>query len=184
MARLALPVPGGAVSDLGATAPHGPVVLDTNVFINALTGRGPRVLKLLLAEVRRFFVAAPARAELAWVRGRLDPTHPGTTRVLAEYDALLGLVNPANVLVPDDGDWLAAGELAGHAARVLAGGGRKIATAFDRVDLVSDALTAVLAHKTGLPVVTEDRDFKVLAQLTPGLQVLLYSRQAGPERAS
>lgn len=184
MGRAARPAPGGTVSDLGASAPRGPVVLDTNVFINALAGRGPPVLKLLLAGVRRFHVAAPTRAELAWVRGRLDPAHPGTARVLAEYDAILGLVDPARVLVPDDGDWLAAGELAGHAVRMLAGGGRRIATAFDRVDLVSDALTAVLAGKAGLPVVTEDRDFEVLAQLTPALQVLLYSRQAGPERAA
>jgi len=153
------------------------VVLDTNVFINALAGRGPAVLKILLEEVRRFFVAAPTRAELAWVRGRLDPAHLGTARVLAEYDAILERVNPAKVLTPDDADWLAAGELAGRAARALVGGGRKIVTAFDRVDLISDALTAVLARKAGLPVVTEDRDFEVLAQLAPGLQVLFYDRQ-------
>ena len=42
---------------------------------------GPAVLKLLFAEVRRFFVAAPTRAELAWVRGRLDPARLGTLRV-------------------------------------------------------------------------------------------------------
>lgn len=153
------------------------MVLDTNVFINALAGRGPAVLKILLEEVRRFFVAAPTRAELAWVRGRLDPAHLGTARVLAEYDAILERVNPAKVLTPDDADWLAAGELAGRAARALVGGGRKIVTAFDRVDLISDALTAVLARKAGLPVVTEDRDFEVLAQLAPGLQVLFYDRQ-------
>ena len=69
----------------------------------------------------------------------------------------------------------------GPAAQATVGGGRKIATAFDRMNVVSDALTAVLARKAGLPVVTEDRDFEVLAPLVPGLQVLLYSRQAGAE---
>ena len=145
--------------------PRGPVLLDTNVFINALAGRGPAVLRELLESLPRVFVAAPARAELAWVRGRLDPNHPGTARVLATYEALLVRIEPAKVLVPSDADWLAAGELAGHAARIVAGGGRRIATAFDRVELISDALTAILAREGGFTVVTEDKDFDVLAQL-------------------
>lgn len=153
------------------------MLLDTNVFINALAGRGPPVLRVLLEEARRLFVAAPSRAELAWVRGRLDPDHPGTARVLAEVEAALARVDPAKVLVPLDRDWLDAGELAGRAARLLAGGGRKVTTAFDRVELISDAITAVLARQAGLAVVTEDRDFEALARLMPGLQVLLYDRQ-------
>ena len=80
------------------------------------------------------------------------------------------------VLIPTDADWLAAGELAGRAARMVAGGGGRIATAFDRVELISDALTAILAREAGFTVVTEDRDFDVLAQLVPGLQVLFYDR--------
>ncbi len=163
---------------LGTAVPRGPVLLDTNVFINALAGRGPAVLRELLETLPRLFVAAPARAELAWVRGRLDPNHPGTDRVLATYEALLSRIDPAKVLVPADADWLAAGELAGHAARVVAGGGGKIATAFDRVELISDALTAILACQTGVTVVTEDKDFDVLAQLVPGLRVLFYDRRA------
>ena len=164
---------------LGATVPHGPVLLDTNVFINALAGRGPAVLRELLEALPRLFVAAPTRAELAWVRGRLDPAHPGTGRVLATYAELLSRINPAKVLVPGDGDWLVAGELAGQAARAIAGGGGKIATAFDRVELISDALTATLAVKAGFVVVTEDADFDVLAQLAPGLHVLFYDRGEG-----
>jgi hypothetical protein len=76
-------------------------------------------------------------------------------------------------------DALAAGELAGRAARAVAGGGRKIATAFDRVELISDALTAILAARSGFTVITEDADFDVLAQLVPGLQVLFYDRHGG-----
>lgn len=151
-------------------------MLDTNVFINALAGRGPPVLRALLENLPRLFVAAPTRAELAWVRGRLDSDHPGTSRVLSEYEGLLSRINPAKVLVPADADWLAAGELAGRAARAVAGGGRKIATAFDRVELVSDALTAILARAAGFTVVTEDADFDVLMQIAPGLDVLFYDR--------
>jgi predicted nucleic acid-binding protein len=165
-----------ALPNLGDAVPYGPVLLDTNVFINALAGRGPAVLRALLEALPRLFVAAPTRAELAWVRGRLDPEHPGTRRVLSTYEALLSRIDPAKVLVPTDADWLAAGALAGHAARVVAGGGRKIATAFDRVELISDALIAILAGKARFTVVTEDADFDVLAQLVPGLNVLFYDR--------
>ncbi len=64
----------------------------------------------------------------------------------------------------------------GHAARIIAGGGGKIATAFDRVELISDALTATLAGQAGFTIVTEDADFDVLAQLVGGLHVLFYDR--------
>jgi predicted nucleic acid-binding protein len=147
------------------------------VFINALAGRGPAVLRVLLEALPRLFVTAPTRAELAWVRGRLDPDHPGTTRVLQVYADLCSRIDPAKVLVPADDDWLAAGDLAGRAARAIAGGGRRIATAFDRLELISDALTAVLARAAGFAVVTEDADFDVLAQLLPGLRVLFYDRR-------
>jgi predicted nucleic acid-binding protein len=138
------------------------------------------VLRALLEAVPRLFVAAPARAELAWLRGRLDPEHPGTGHVLTTYIAMLSRIDPAKVLIPNDADWLAAGELAGHAARFVVGGGRKMATAFDRVELINDALTAVLAAKAGFTVVTEDADFDILEQLVPGLQVLFYDRSSLP----
>jgi predicted nucleic acid-binding protein len=163
---------------LGAELPLGPVLLDTNVFINALAGRGPAVLRRLLAALPRVFVAAPTRAELAWVRGRLDPDHPGTDRVLTTYEALLQQIDPVKVLIPDDADWSAAGELAGRVARALAGGGGKIATAFDRVELISDALTAILAARAGFTIVTADRDFDLLSQFLPSLHVLFYDREA------
>ena len=162
---------------LGTAVPCGPVVLDTNVFINALAARGPPVLRALLDALPRMFVAAPTRAELAWVRGRLDPGHPGTAPILALYEELLSRMDSAKVLLPSDDDWLRAGELAGLAARLMAGGGRKITTAFDRVELISDALVAVVASRAGFTVVTQDADFDVLAQLVPGLHVLFYDRE-------
>jgi predicted nucleic acid-binding protein len=93
---------------LGRGVPSGPVILDTNVFINAVSGRGPTVLQRLLEALPRSFVAAPARAELAWVLGRLNPTHPETGRVIAIYKTILGRIDPSKVLVPGDADWLAA----------------------------------------------------------------------------
>ncbi len=156
--------------------PNGPVLLDTNVFISALAGRGPAVLRSLLEVLPRLFVAAPTRAELAWIQGRLSPDHPGTAKVLSVYKGLLSRIDPSRVLVPNDADWLAAGELAGRAARAIAGGGTRVATAFDRVELISDALIAILARSARYSVVTEDADFDVLAQLLPGLHVLFYDR--------
>jgi hypothetical protein len=49
------------------------VTRGTNVFINALAGRGSAVLCLLLEVLPRLFVVVPFRSQLAWVRGRLDP---------------------------------------------------------------------------------------------------------------
>ena len=165
---------------LGPEVPRTPVVIDTNVFINALAGRGPVVLRDLLQAVPRLFVAAPTRAELAWVSGRLDPGHPGTGRVLALFAAQMARIDAAKILVPDDEDWVAAGRFAGAAARIMAGGGRRIGTAFDRVELISDALIAILALKARLTIVTADLDFEVLARIIPGLAVLFYDQAPRP----
>jgi predicted nucleic acid-binding protein len=164
---------------LGVQALGRPAVLDTNVFINALAGRGPPILRALLASLPRLFVAAPSCAELSWVSGRLDPAHPNTRQVLAAYNNVLDRICPEKMLVPNDADWLEAGALAGQTARAIAGGGKSVTTAFDRVELISDALTAIVACRAGLPVVTEDRDFDLLAQIKPGLQILVYTRNDG-----
>ncbi len=50
----------------------------------------------------------------------------------------------------------------------------------DRVELISDALIAVLALGAGLAVITEDVDFDLLVQALPGLQVLFYDRHPMP----
>jgi predicted nucleic acid-binding protein len=177
-----VPHPRAALPRLGDSVPQVPSLLDSNVFINGLAGRGPSVLRNLLSALPELFVSAPTRAELSWVGGRLDPEHPGTARVVAAYSDTLARIDPARVLVPDDADWLAAGTLAGAAARALAGGGKRIATAFDRVELISDALTAIVAARAGVTVVTEDADFDILAQLLPGLSVLFYERPSPSAR--
>jgi predicted nucleic acid-binding protein len=161
---------------LGDTAPEGPVLLDTNVFINALAGRGPAVLRQMLQVLPRFFVAATTRAELAWLGGRLDPAHPGTARIVAAVEGVQRHIDPVMVLLPDDAAWRVAGERAGTVARGFAGGGRRIATAFDRIELIHDALTAVLAARTGCTVITEDRDFAAFARLDSTLHVIFYDR--------
>ncbi len=162
---------------LGPQVPRTNVLLDTIVFINALTGRGPAALRTLLEDLSRAFVVAPTLAELAWVLGRLVPDHPGTQRILTTVAAASLRIDPSKVLVPAEADWRRAGELAGHAARMVAGGGRRLATAFDRAELISDALRAIAARAARLTIVTEDADFDVFSQLLPGLDVLSYDRE-------
>jgi predicted nucleic acid-binding protein len=161
---------------LGAELPPTPILLDTNVLINALAARGPPMLRALLKNLERQYIAAPTLAELTWTLGRLDPHHPGTPRVQQTYRALLTRIEPTKVLVPTEANWRAAGELAGHAARTFAGGGRGTLTASDRAELVSDALTAILARAAGLVIITADADFDILARLMPKLNVLFYNR--------
>lgn len=136
------------------------------------------MLRVLLENLERQYVAAPTLAELTWMLGRLDPDHPGTAHVLAVYRALLSRIGRTKVLVPTEANWRMAGELAGQAVRAIAGGGRSTMTAFDRVELISDALTAILARAAGLVIVTEDADFDILARLVPRLDVLFYDRVA------
>jgi hypothetical protein len=77
-------------------------VLDTNVFMNALTQRNPKPPRVLLAALANAFVAAPTRPKLSWLIGRLDPDHPGTARVVAAIEAAISHIDPAKLLVPTD----------------------------------------------------------------------------------
>jgi predicted nucleic acid-binding protein len=166
--------PGAALPRLGSAAPRGPVLLDTNVFINALAGRGPATLKTLLANLPLSLVSGPVVAELAWTRGRLDPGHPQTAAVLARYEGILSRIAPNKMLLADATDWPRAGALAGAVARGTAGAAKSIPTAFDRIELIHDALTALTALRAGATLVTSDRDFDLIMQLEPGLDVLFY----------
>ena len=167
---------------LGEAVPPGELLLDTNVFINARLGRGPAILRTLLEHLPHSFVAAPTLAELAWITGRLDPSHPDTARVLGAQAALLTRIEAATVLVPTEADWRAAGALAGEVARARAGSGSPAAIAVDRFELTADALTAIVAARAGCTIITEDRDFDLLAQLNPRLRVIFYHRTAAPRQ--
>jgi predicted nucleic acid-binding protein len=159
---------------LGTAAISGPVLFDTNVFIAALAGRGPASLAVLLANLPQSFVSGATFAELSWTRGRLDPQHPDTAKVLRKFNGTLSRIDPNKVLVPDAAEWMRAGELAGSAARALAGGGKSIKTAFDRMELINDATTAVVAARAGATVITSDRHFDLFMQIEPALRAVFY----------
>lgn len=161
---------------IGTVAPRGPVLLDTNVFINALSGRGPAALKVLLANLPLSFVSGPTIAELSWPGGRLVPGHPDTDRVLRTLAGASRRIDPAKVVVPTAAQWAEAGTLAGRAARAVAGSPRSIRTAFDRTELINDAVTAIVARDAGATVVTQDGDFDLFWQVDPRIDVLFYDR--------
>lgn len=150
------------------------MLLDTNVFINALTGRGPPVLKALLTNLPQSFVSAPTLAELNWTRGRLDPGHPNTSKVVAVIDQTLQRIDPTKILTPTADHWQAAGERAGAAVRAVAGAIRSFKNPADRHEMLNDALTAIVAADAGIGVVTQDADFDLFMQLDPALTVLFY----------
>ncbi len=106
---------------VGAAGPRGPLLLDTNVILNALTGRGPPVLKALLANLPQSFVSAPTVAELSWTRGgRLDPDHPKTADVVSTLEQTLARIDPTKILTPT-ADHCIAGQWAGAAVRAVTG---------------------------------------------------------------
>jgi predicted nucleic acid-binding protein len=160
---------------LGSAVLSGPVLLDTNVFIAALAGRGPPQLAILLANLPQTYVSGAVLSELAWTRGRLDPQHTDTPKVLQRYNGALAQIDTSRMLVPDADEWVRAGELAGTAARAVAAGGKAIKTAFDRMELLNDATTAVVALRAGVTVITSDRHFDLFMQIETKLSVVFYS---------
>jgi predicted nucleic acid-binding protein len=160
---------------LGTAALSGPVLLDTNVFIAALAGRGPPELAILLKNLPQAYVSGAVLSELAWTRGRLDPQHRDTAKVSKKYDAALAQIDTNRMLVPDADEWLRAGELAGTAARAIAGGGQSIKTAFDQMELLNDATTAKVAMRAGVTVITSDRHFHLFMQIETKLSAVFYN---------
>jgi len=160
---------------LGSTGPLGPLLLDTNVFVNALTGRGPRILQTLLVNLPQTFVSAATIAELSWTRGRLDPDHPQTAKVITTINETLARIDPAKILTPTADQWRLAGERAGAAVRAVAGGTRSFKIAAERHEMLNDALTAVVASDAAIGIVTQDADFDLFMQIDPALEVLFYA---------
>ena len=163
-----------ALPRLGTTVLNLPLLLDTNVILNALTGRGPPELKTLLANLPQCFVSAPVVAELSWTRGRLDPAHQNTAQVVRLIDQVLRQIDATKILTPTAAQWETAGERAGLAVRAIAGEIRTFKQPAERHEMLHDALTALVASEAGVCVVTQDRDFDLFVQLDPKLNVLFY----------
>ena len=165
--------PDEALQWLGPALPGGLLLLDTNAVMAALIGRGPAVMRGLLAGLQMLHLSAPTVAEMRFLSGRLDPNHRDTAHVLAKLDEFLDQIPPERVLVRDREDWNLAAVHAGRIARAQAGATRTL-TSDERVELLNDALTGRVAVREGMTVLTADRHFDLLQQLEPALNVVFY----------
>lgn len=91
------------------------------------------------------------------------------------YNGALSNIDQGRMLVPDADEWVRAGEVAGTVARAIAGGGKSIKTAFDRMESLNDATTAIVAVRAGATVVTSVRHFDLFMQIENGLSVVFYN---------
>lgn len=163
------------VEDEPLTGP--PLLLDTCVYIDILQARDPGALRPLLnGRARRH--SAVCLAELAHVFGRLDPSHPGTAKALAEVGGVIESDIPRHrIEAPDVECWGAAGILGGLLFRL--GGFQK----GQEKALLADALILLQAAKSGCTVLTSNvAHFDLLNQLLPASRVLFY-RAAGTHLA-
>lgn len=151
--------------DLGDVPADAVLMLDATVYVDAQKSKVPPGLARRLAgsEIRH---SAIALGELAADLGLLDPRHPGTPGVLLET---LHHVDPTRTVAPSPDAWLEASLLAGILARTQ-GLPRP-----DRRKLLNDALIFLSAEEQQAVLVSRNvRDFDLLLQLRPDVQVLLY----------
>ncbi len=148
------------------------LLLDTNVYIDALQGRLPAEVKDLL-RVRQLNHSAIAAAELAHLFGRLDPTRPETRPALASVQAALEAIPRHRLGAPSIQATVEAGIVAGMVARL-----RGLPKA-DRQTLLNDAMLFLQALENGLWLLSRDiADFDLMRQLVPGGRVLFYRQGA------
>ncbi len=155
------------VDDAGPPGP--PLLLDTCVYIDALTGSLPTGAELLL-RTRTLMHLSVVLGELSHNFGRLDPAHPHTQEHLSELAEVIGDIPGHRV---DDavsaGVVLEAGILSGLVFRL--GGfqpGQEVAA-------MKDATIYLHALERGYTVLTRNiRDFDFMNQIVPPGRMLLY----------
>jgi predicted nucleic acid-binding protein len=134
-------------------------LLDTTVYIDALQGRLPNSVEIVI-RAGNLWHSTVTEAELAAVAGLLDPSHPGTQRVIAQIAASVELRRAHRILAPDRDAWREAGILAGILTRLQQYGKS------ERRKTLNDALIFLTAAKNGCVVLTRNiKDFDLLMQL-------------------
>lgn len=150
----------------------GPVVLDTTVYIDVLSGRSPSILDEFIG-FRVCNHCSVCVAELTHAFGRLAPSDPRTGPALKKIGQAIRNIPAYRISVPDEATWAAAGILSGMLFRLgcfQAGAERKC---------LNDALVYLQARKLGCAVLSGNiRDFDYLNQLVPDGRVLMYRRAA------
>lgn len=144
------------------------LLLDTNVYIDALQARLPEEVKELLAS-RLLNHSAIAISELAHAFGRLDPSHAQTKSTLREVNETIADIPQHRLSAPSIQAIVEAGILTGMIARMRGLEKR------NRRHLLNDAILYLQALEQGHILLTRNvADFDALQQLVPEGRVLFY----------
>ena len=146
----------------------GKLLYDTTVYVDILQNRFPQHGERTLRAAEAWH-SPVTEAELAAACGMLDPTHPGTQKVVEKICKIIERRPTHRMIIPDTDIWLEAGVLSGALAR-LQGYGKD-----QRRRTLNDALLFASARKYGCAVLTRNlTDFDFLQQLDPSGRVLFY----------
>jgi predicted nucleic acid-binding protein len=145
------------VSELAPPFPK--LLLDTTVYIDALQGRLPGDVEVLL-RAGSLWHCTITEAELAAIFGLLDPAHPDTQSAVLKVAGSIEQRPAHRTLSPDAEIWREAGMLAGLLAR-LQGFGKG-----EQRKVLNDALIFLTAAKYGCTALTRNfSDFDLLMQV-------------------
>jgi len=144
------------------------LLLDTTVYIDALQGRLPSDMEIVL-RTGSLWHSSVTESELAALAGLLDPAHPDTPHVVAQVAASIDLRPEHRVLTPDRDTWREAGILAGLLARLQQYGKN------EKRKALNDALIFLTASRNGCVVLTRNiLDFDLLLQLDGKSHAVFY----------
>ncbi|MBS5904550.1 MAG: hypothetical protein KIC89_17905 [Acetobacteraceae bacterium] len=145
-----------------------PVLLDTTVYLDVLSGDTPPEVDALLV-VRPLFHVSVVLAELTNWFGKLAPGAPGTAAVLKELAGTINEIPRHRVEVVAPGTMLEAGIMSGLVYRL---GGFQPHQA---LHAINDAAVYLHAIENGHTVLTRNiRDFDFMQQILPAGRVLFY----------
>lgn len=146
------------------------VLYDTTVYADLAQSTFPPELDNRLRK-RDPWHCTVVEAELVYLCGRLDPSHPGTDATVRQINTIVDRWPSNRVLNPDRAIWRDAAILTGVLSRL------QRATAEDRGRTMNDALIFLTALRNECTVLSRNvRDFELLQQLVPEGRVLFYRR--------
>jgi hypothetical protein len=157
--------------DPAAVKPSSDLLLDTTVYLDALAGTLPDAIERLVATTPTRH-AAPALGELALPLGLLDPTDSRSKSALEPIREALARIPLARVVAPSVDHWLEGALIVGTLTRIQ--GVPKV----ERRKFLNDTLIYLAAGEIGAILLTRNtRDFDLLMQVRPGVDVLFYERR-------
>ena len=137
------------------------LVIDTNIYIMRAAGTLSDAARAIV-DAALLFHNTVSLAELATGIGNSDPAHPRWGKQRDHYVTILDAIPANRILSPDADIWVAAGIIAGTLARTQG------FQPHQRNRCLNDALIFLTAARSGIPVLTGDRDDFDLIQQVAG----------------